>query len=182
MINAGDVVLKRWEPEWAADLAEVVRASLAQLRPFMPWAHDHYDVADARAFIELSDAGWRGGTAFQYAAFTAVGDLIGSAGLMTRMGPGILEIGYWIRTDQTGKGFATTLAAALARVALDLPDIERVAIRHDAANAASGRVAAKAGFTEAARVPCDPEAPGESGLHIVWERGSVGRDAAARRG
>lgn len=59
---------------------------------------------------------------------------------------------------------------ALTRVALTLPGIDRVAIRRDVANAASGAVAAKAGFTEVRRVHREPQAPGETGVDVVWER------------
>jgi ribosomal-protein-serine acetyltransferase len=50
-----------------------------------------------------------------------------------------------------------------------MPGVERVVIKHDAANGASGAVAAKAGFTEVERVEREPQAPGESGIDVVWE-------------
>ena len=169
MINAGELVLKRWEPEWAEEAERAVRESLAELKPFMPWATDAYTVDDARAFLTDSHDNWDKGEAFNYAIFTADGDLIGSIGLMTRMGPGVLEIGYWLRTAYTGRGFMTAAVRALARVALTLPGVERVAIRHDVANGASGAVAAKAGFAEVERVPSEVTAPGESGVDAIRE-------------
>ncbi len=48
--------------------------------------------------------------------------------------------------------------------------IERVAIRYDASNAASERVAVKAGFVEAERIARDPQAPGETGTDVIRER------------
>jgi ribosomal-protein-serine acetyltransferase len=170
MINAGDVVLKRWDASWADELAAAVRASQPELAPFMPWARVDYDIDAAREYLRLSAEQWKGGTAFTYALFTTVGELIGSAGLMTRMGPGTLEIGYWIHSGYTGRGYATKAAAALARAGLSIPDVQRVVIKHDAANPASGAVAAKAGFTEVDRIAREPEAPGESGVDVVWER------------
>ena len=170
MINAGNLVLKRWELPWAAETAAAVRESLPELKPFLPWATDGYDEAAARGFIETSVRGWDGGTEFNYAIFTAVGELIGAIGLMTRMGPGVLEIGYWLRTPYAGRGHMTAAVDVLARVALGLPGIERVAIRHDAANGASAAVAAKAGFAEVARERRDPEAPGETGTDVIRER------------
>lgn len=170
MINAGELVLKRWEPAWVDEAAQAVQESLPELKPFMPWAHDGYDVSASRAYIEMSVSRWGEGTEFNYAIFTVGGDLVGSIGLMTRMGPGTLEIGYWIRSAHTGRGYASTAVRALARVGLTLPDVERVAIKHDQANVASGRVAAKAGFTEVERVKREPAAPGETGVDVVWER------------
>ena len=170
VIEAGDLTLRRWQPGWAEDLAMAVRASLPELSRFLAWAHDGYDVGDARAFIERADNEWTEGSVFDYAVFAAHGELVGAAGLMTRVGPGALEIGYWIHSAHCGRGYATATAGALARVALALPGIERVVIRHDAANPASGRVAAKAGFTEVERVQAERVAPGESGLDVIWER------------
>lgn len=150
MINAGDLVLKRWEPDWAAELTAAVQESLTELRPWLPWAVDTYALAEARAYTEHSDTAWADGTEFNYAIFTSVGELIGSIGLMTRMGPGILEIGYWTRTPYAGRGHMTAAVKVLTRVALTLPGVDRVAIRHQPANSASAAVAAKAGFPEVA--------------------------------
>jgi RimJ/RimL family protein N-acetyltransferase len=151
MINAGELVLKRWEPAWAAELTAAVHESLVELQPWMPWATGAYGLAEARAYTEQSVDNWAKGTEFNYAIFTTVGELIGATGLMTRMGPGILEIGYWTRTPYAGRGHMTAAVQALTRVALTLPGIERIAIRHKAANGASAAVAAKAGFTETGR-------------------------------
>jgi ribosomal-protein-serine acetyltransferase len=169
-INAGELVLRRWEPEWAEDAAAAVRESLSELKPFLRWAGDDHDTGASRDFIKSSQAKWAEGTEFNYAIFTTAGDLVGSIGLMTRMGPGVLEIGYWMRTGSTGRGYMTAAVNALARVAFAQPGIDRVAIRHDAANAASAAVAAKAGFTEVERLHRDPEAPGETGTDIIRER------------
>jgi ribosomal-protein-serine acetyltransferase len=151
MINAGELVLKRWEPAWSGELAAAVQESVPELNPFLPFATDEYGLAEARTYIEGSVAGWATEAEFNYAIFTAVGDLIGSIGLMTRPGPGALEIGYWMRTPWTGRGFMTQAVKVLTRVALTLPGIERVVIKHDPANAASAAVAAKAGFVETGR-------------------------------
>lgn len=167
MINAGELVLKRWEPAWAAELAAAARESLPELQPFLPWAVDDYDAGTAAGFLAMTAKQWDEGTTFGYAIFTATGDLIGSISLMSRMGPGILEIGYWMRTAYAGRGHMTAAVRALTRVALTLPGITRVAIRHDAANAASAAVAAKAGFAEAGREDADPAAPGETGVKVI---------------
>lgn len=169
MINAGELVLKRWEPEWADEAAAAVRDSLPELKPFLPWAVDGYDTAAARTFIDLSVENWAKGTEFNYAIFTAVGDLIGAIGLMTRVGPGALEIGYWIRTPWAGRGHMTAAVRVLTRVALTLPGIERVVIRHDAANPGSAAVAAKAGFVEIGRETSDPAVHAGTGSNVIRE-------------
>jgi ribosomal-protein-serine acetyltransferase len=169
-ITTSELVLRRWELPWADEAAAAVRESLPELKPFLPWAHDDYDVDTSRAFITTSVQKWHEGTEFNYAVFTTVNDLVGAIGLMTRMGPGVLEVGYWTRTPYAGRGYMTAAVKALAQVALTLPGIDRIAIRHDAANVASAAVAAKAGFTEIGRISREPEAPGETGIDIIRER------------
>jgi RimJ/RimL family protein N-acetyltransferase len=74
-------------------------------------------------------------------------ELVGGAGLHRRIGPGGLEIGYWVRSDRAGRGYATAAARALTQAAFDfLPDIERVEIHMDQANAASAAVPQKLGY------------------------------------
>jgi ribosomal-protein-serine acetyltransferase len=113
---------------------------------------------------------WDEGTEYGYAIFTATGDLIGSIGLMSRMGPGTLEIGYWLRTPLAGRGHMTAAVTALTEVAFALPGIDRVVIRHDPANGASAAVAAKAGFTVADPTDRDRLAPGGMGNDVIRER------------
>jgi ribosomal-protein-serine acetyltransferase len=170
LVNVGELVLKRWQPQWADDAATAVRESLPELKPFLPWAHEDYDTDAARAFITMSVENWREGTEFNYAIFSTGGDLVGAIGLMTRMGPGVVEVGYWTRTRYAGRGYMTAAVNALTRAALTLPGIDRVAIRHDAANAASAAVAAKAGFTEVERINREPVCAGETGTDIIRER------------
>lgn len=170
MINAGELVLKRWEPSWAAEAAAAVRESLPELKPYLPWATDAYDEDASRTWIAGAVERWGTGEEFSYAVFTAPGELAGGIGLMTRMGPGVLEIGFWMRTRFAGRGHMTAAVGALSRVALTLPGIDRVAIRHDAANAASAAVATKAGFDEVRRLARDPQAPGETGTDVIRER------------
>ncbi|MDG4826909.1 GNAT family N-acetyltransferase [Asanoa sp. WMMD1127] len=170
VIDAGPVTLRRWSAEFAAAGTAAVRESLPELKPFLPWATDAYDEAATRGFIKTSLDKWAEGTEFNYAIMDAAGEVIGGLGLMSRMGPGVLEVGYWMRTAYAGRGHMTAAVRAASAVALTLPGIERVAIRHDVANGASGAVATKAGFVEVARVPSEPEAPGETGTDVIRER------------
>ncbi|WP_239159406.1 GNAT family N-acetyltransferase [Winogradskya humida] len=117
--------------------------------------------------MERSRESWAKGTEFNYAILTADDEFAGSIGLMTRMGPGILEIGYWMGTAHAGRGYTTAAVRALTSVALTLPDAGRLVICHDVANAASAAVARKAGYVETARVARDPQAPGDTGTDVV---------------
>jgi ribosomal-protein-serine acetyltransferase len=165
-----DVVeLVRWRTDWASGLARAVQASLPELAPYMPWATPSYGLADAETYIAASITDWESGVNWNYAIRTPSGEVIGSAGLMTRLGPGVLEIGYWLHSGHAGRGYATCAATALADVGLAVAAIDTVVIRHDAANLASGRVAEKAGF---ARIGALAPISGAGGsiTDVRWER------------
>ena len=174
-LDAGSVTLRRWSPDWTLQLDAAINESKAELRRFMPWATETHSLADTEAYIARSVEQWGTGEAFNYAMFLDVagdddGRVVGSCGLMARMGPGVLEIGYWVHTAGAGRGIATAVASALAAQGLLVPGIERVAIRHDVANLASGRVAAKAGFTEVGHIAEGEGGVGQTGPELVWER------------
>jgi ribosomal-protein-serine acetyltransferase len=172
------VELRRWRAADGDVVDRVVTQSLDHLLPWMPWAAEHCRDAAVR-YVTRSEQEWVAGEAFNY-AITVGGTVIGSCALMRRIGPGALEIGYWIYPAWTGQGLATMAAAALVREAFTLPGVDLVEIHHDQANKASGAVPRRLGFTEIGRQPRSqgPTAPGEVGVEVIWRllRGSVDRD------
>ncbi|HZD38777.1 MAG TPA: GNAT family N-acetyltransferase [Actinomycetes bacterium] len=166
-LTSGRVRLRRWRAG-DADLAyRVVTESLDHLRPWMSWAAG-FDHDQAVRFVARSEKDWASGDAYQY-AITTDDTVIGSIGLMRRIGPGGLEIGYWLHPAWTGRGLVTAAAAALVREAFALPDVDRVEIIHDQANTRSAGVPRRLGFSEVERrVNREPPEPGESGVEVVW--------------
>jgi RimJ/RimL family protein N-acetyltransferase len=175
LIELAPVTLRRYRAEDADALFQAVTESLDHLRPWMPWAAD-YSRASAKEYLAGSIKGWDEGTEYNYAIMTAVPGgsaladraLAGSIGLMTRCGPGGLEIGYWVHRAYTGRGLATAATAALVRQAFGLPGVDWVEIVHDELNVASGQIPRKLGFTEVERRPLDPPPPSGTGTGVVW--------------
>ena len=166
LIEHAPVTLRRYRAEDADALFQAVTESLDQLRPWLPWAAD-YSRESAEEFLAGSVKDWDEGTAYNYAIVT--GDaLVGSIGLMTRCGPGGLEIGYWVRSAYTGRGLATAATAAVVGQAFGLPGVDWVEIVHDELNVASGQIPRKLGFTEAGRRPLDIHPPSGTGTGVVW--------------
>ncbi|WP_189035470.1 GNAT family N-acetyltransferase [Streptomyces daqingensis] len=164
----GRVELRRLRVDDAAALHAVVEGAREHLVPWMPWAAEQ-DLAGTTAYLAASEEGWRSGEAYGY-GILCDGELAGSCGLMRRIGPGGLDIGYWLHPAWTGRGLATTSVEALVRWAFELAGIDRVEIHHDAANTASAAVPRRLGFTEAGREPVrgGPTAPGETGIDVTW--------------
>jgi RimJ/RimL family protein N-acetyltransferase len=160
--------LRRWREADAALCLRLVSESLEHLRPWMPWATSNYGLAETTGYLQRCEADWEARTAFQY-LILASGQPAGSAGLMARIGDGGLEIGYWVHPGFTGRGVATSAAAALTEAALALPGIDHVEIHHDVLNLASERVPAKLGFSQVGTARARfALAPGDSGTTRVW--------------
>jgi RimJ/RimL family protein N-acetyltransferase len=143
-----------------------VTESEDHLRGWLPWVAGH-SVESEAAFLAQSARDWESGTAYNYAIRTE-GALAGGIGLMARIGPGGLEIGYWVHRAFTRRGLATAASAALVEQAFRLPGVDRVEIVHDELNVASGGVPRKLGFTEVGRRPIDPRPPEGTGVGMVW--------------
>jgi ribosomal-protein-serine acetyltransferase len=166
VIEHGPVTLRRWR---GSDLDAVYRAvteSMDHLSPWMPWAAG-YTQQSAAEFLAKSERDWADGTEYGYAIITERA-LAGSCGLMARIGPGGLEIGYWVHQAYTRRGLATAASAALVDQAFRLPGVDRVEIVHDELNVASGGVPRKLGFTEAGRRPLEQPTPQGTGVGVVW--------------
>ena len=125
-------------------------------------------IEEQRAFIERGAGDWTSQTAFNWLIVDAGNDLIGAISLMDRIGPGGLEIGYWLRTDATGRGVMTRATAAVTDLGLALPGIERIEIHCDAANVRSAAVPRRLGFRLDRTEHSEPKAPGDSGLDQFW--------------
>ena len=97
-IDAGAIMLQRWTVDRADDLDEAIRESLPELTAFMPWATADHDLAATTGYLVRSHKEWDNGENFNCAMLSPQGDVVGSCGLMTRQGPGVLEIGYWVHT------------------------------------------------------------------------------------
>ncbi|HET7232502.1 MAG TPA: GNAT family protein [Longimicrobium sp.] len=145
-------VIRCYEPSDAEALQTAISDSLEHLKPWLPWAHAEPEGLEAKV---QRLRGFRGrfdlDQDYVYGIFAADGErLIGGTGLHPRVGPGALDIGYWIHAAETGKGYATETAAALTRVAFELAGVRRVEIRCDPGNLPSAAVPRRLGFVHEA--------------------------------
>lgn len=151
-------------------LARAVDESLDHLRPWMAWAGPESAGATfQRTRLETVEHQFATGEEYQYGLFDRdESRVLGSFGLMTRQGPGTLELGYWVHVDATGRGLATAAAAALTGVALAVDGVDVVIICCDAANTRSAAIPRRLGYALDRVTTREPEAPGESGRLMVW--------------
>jgi RimJ/RimL family protein N-acetyltransferase len=165
-MEVGQLVIRRWRLADVEALQRAVSESLQELRPWLAWASAAG--SGEGAFLAGSAVGWEQGERFEYGLEDRSGRLIGSMGLMRRIGPGGLELGYWVHSAHTGKGVAKLAAARLTAAALEMPDVDHVEIRHDRNNLPSGAVPAGLGFELVGELDREPLATSDSGHDLIW--------------
>lgn len=131
-----------------AQIGLAVNESYAELKPWMPWAHEPQSAEDSEAHCRAMQAKWHSREEIDFCFVrTADGVLVGKGGLHTiDWSLPKFEIGYWIRTSCAGHGYATEATQALVGMARSALGAVRLEIRSDARNAPSRRVAEKCGF------------------------------------
>lgn len=151
VIETDRLLLRRFHRRDVPSLEEGVRSSLADLNEWLPWAHMDYTRDDAVAFVRDSIQAWREEKAFDFAIRNHqdperhVGNI--SIWQTSRTGR-IGEIGYWIRTDLAGRGYATEATRALMRVGFENLGLHKITLRIAVGNRGSERVAEKLGYTQ----------------------------------
>jgi ribosomal-protein-serine acetyltransferase len=166
-VPAEDLVVRPYDVADAPLLQTAVLESIDHLRPWMPWvAQEPITLTQRAEMIAGWQALWDSGD--RLFGMFAGGEIVGGCGLHRRVGPGGLEIGYWVRVGRTGRGYATEAARQLTAMAFADPDVTHVEIHHDVTNLASGRIPAKLGFTVVGRIRRTPAAPAETGTEHVW--------------
>jgi ribosomal-protein-serine acetyltransferase len=161
--------LRRMTVGDAAAVSSAATESLEHLRPWMPWATPEGVSFEAqRRRLSGRGATWTATGDYEFGMFLPDGGCVGGCGLHRRIGPGALEIGYWVHAQFTRRGFATASAGALTEAGFGMRRVERMEIHCDEANTASAAVPPKLGYRLADRVDHPPEAPGEVGTRLIW--------------
>jgi RimJ/RimL family protein N-acetyltransferase len=170
-LDAGDIELLRLVPELVEGLVESAHASYAELHQWMTWAEDVPTREEVADFARVAHASFESNTDWAFVMVeSSTGDVVGSCDLRVVGDTSCLEIGYWVRTDRTGRGYATSAAEALTDAAFHYLDFERVTIRMDQANTASARVPPKIGYRLLYEENRKIETPGHSGRGFIWAR------------
>ncbi|MBO0827622.1 MAG: GNAT N-acetyltransferase [Streptosporangiales bacterium] len=196
--------LRAGEPRRPVDRwlrAEVLKGERVTLRPFresdadacveactdpvtrswLPELPDPYTPDDASAYIRSREEEHATGYGVHWCAADADDACVGSFGL-TGIGRGSAEIGYWLHPKARGRGAAAEavrLACAHAFAPEDAGGLglARVDLRAAAGNAASRRVAERAGFTRVGRQRGHPMPDGSRQDFVTYDLVAADRSA-----
>jgi RimJ/RimL family protein N-acetyltransferase len=140
-LRAGDLVLRPWAEGDAAALV----AAFADPEIQRWHARTVESRAEAGELIARYQRAWRSETGAHWAITGP--EVIGRVALRTvDLEEGCAEIAYWVTPAARGRGAAPRSAIALSGWALGELGLHRLDLEHSVANAASCRVAQKAGF------------------------------------
>jgi len=128
-------------------IAPAAQESLAELKAWMPWAKDDYGEKEAEEWARRAVATFLTRERCEYVIFARDGGRhLGNLGMFNfDWTVPRCEIGYWIRTADTGRGYASEAVGALLEMGRGLK-MRRFQIQSDADNRKSRRVAERAGF------------------------------------
>jgi len=190
-IRTPRLLLRPWQPDDAEHLLPILEANRAHIGPWIP---RHVAEPIPRPQLEARLAGFAADFAaarsWRYALLSPDGsEILGEVDLLPRTVHSRVpyaeadtgEIGYWLRSDATGQGFATEAARAMVEVARQLPRLAALEIRCDARNAASAAVPRRLGFALATTIPEKGVKPDDGGVELqVWSLAL--RESAASAG
>jgi len=136
----------------APQLHEALVETITQLREnlwFLPWVAEQQTLRSAEARCRKAQSDFQLRLDLPYLVFDRrTGRLVASAGLhRTDWALPKTEVGYWVRTGEVGKGYATEAVNVLTTWALRSLGAKRVDLVTDELNTASRAVALRCGFS-----------------------------------
>ena len=125
---------------------QAVMESLSALSRFMPWAHPALTLETQRTWVTSKVAAFEEGTEFEFVISSDEGHYLGGCGLnridtLNRRA----NLGYWVKSSASGRGAATAAARLLVEWGFANTELHRLEVLVSTRNAASLRVAEKAG-------------------------------------
>jgi RimJ/RimL family protein N-acetyltransferase len=172
-IRTARLLLRPWRADDAGDLQPVLEANQDHLGPWIPAR-----VATPAPVPILAErlagfaADFSADREWRFGMFAIRdGRLLGEVALFPRSADGRVpfdeadrvELGYWLRADETGQGLVTEAARAVLNLASHIPRFSRAEIRCDARNGPSAAIPPRLGFKLLATV-----AEGENRNMQVW--------------
>jgi len=150
-IETSRLLLRNFRLEDAPALHTALVESIGELRKhlwFLPWVAEEPTIQSAEVRCRKAEANFILRADLPYLAFEkATGRLVASVGLhRTEWDLPKTEVGYWVRSTETGKGFASEGVVALTAWALNELGAKRVELVADENNMGSRAVAERCGF------------------------------------
>jgi RimJ/RimL family protein N-acetyltransferase len=147
-IETDRLLLRPYQPGDGAALLEAIEESRTELDAWLSWPRNITTLEGAEDLCLRRCADWIRRNDLTYAIFLRdSGQYLGSLGLHApNWTDRTFEMGYFLRSSATGKGYMTEAVKALTHMALNTLSAKRIALWCESRNLPSIRVAELAGF------------------------------------
>lgn len=142
------LVLRPFRRRDVGPLHDAIEMSLSDLQPWLPWV-DGYNRAVSQRFVRESVAAWAEQRAYDFTIRTIddQGRHIGNVSIWPVSSQNSIgEVGYWIRSDETGKGYGAEATTRIIQVGFEEMKLHKVQLRIAVGNIRSERIAQNLGF------------------------------------
>ncbi|MDM5199292.1 GNAT family N-acetyltransferase [Fictibacillus enclensis] len=124
-----------------------IRESLEELRPWLPFAQTLPAVEETEKNLEGARIKFLEKESFRYLIFHKNGDYIGTTSLQEiDWDIPKCEIGYWIHSSFSGKGYMTEAVQAIINLGINNIRFKRIEIRCESTNSKSRAIPERLGF------------------------------------
>lgn len=146
MILKSDLIsLQKYSLEDAPELFEAISVSIDRVSPWLPWCHPDYTIAETETWLKTRPQRWHEGQEFGFSIRNLHHRIVGGCGIGIKTQSWSGNLGYWLRTGFTGKGYATAATKLLAEFGIRELQLKRIEIVASVENIASQQVAQRAG-------------------------------------
>ena len=164
------LVLRPFRRRDVGSMHEAIEVSLADLQPWLPWV-DGYDRGVAQRFVRESVAAWADRRAFDFTV-RLIDDPnrhIGNVSIWhTSVQNDIGEVGYWIRSDETGLGYGTEATTRAVQIGFEELRLHKVQLRIAIGNTRSEHIAEELGFVREGVLRDEVKVGNQWLDHSVW--------------
>jgi ribosomal-protein-serine acetyltransferase len=171
MVTDNTVDLRPPSLDLLDDFHDALIESYPEHRQFLAWATENPDIKTTREnMLEAQSNFEQNKTELRFIITRKpYSRVVGCIGLIIRdISIPYLEIGYWARTSDSGKGYISRSVRLVEQYAITEFNVKRLEIKMATSNQASRRVAEASGFTHEPTHKCDRMLPsGEIvGTHV----------------
>ena len=164
------LMLRPFRRRDVAALHEAIGISLEDLSPWLPWVED-YDRGVSQRFVRESVGAWADRRAYDFTV-RPIDELdrhLGNVSIWsTSHQNAIGEVGYWIRSDETGKGYATEATTRVVQIGFEEMGLHKVQLRIALGNTRSERIARAVGFAHEGVLRDEVKVGNQWLDHSVW--------------
>jgi len=158
MIQGSEITLVKPQLDLAGDVRDALIESYDDHRKYLTWAEPNTSLETVTQNIKQAIHNFENDVN-EYRFFilrNSDSRLVGTVGLLIKnLQIPYLEIGYWVRSSESGKGYISKAVEMLEDYAVKQLKARRLEIRMAESNIRSRRVAERAGYALEARIQSD---------------------------